>query len=110
MKKTISAFLSLILVVAISLLSSAFLSGEVNFEKTTIKSLNGIPLPPIKIYPDGDVNNDSTVNEQDAEWLAEYLVGIRELTDTNLKYSDYNKDGKIDVSDCVGIAIKAKQK
>lgn len=56
---------------------------------------------PILIY--GDTDNDGTVTENDATFLAKYIAGLEKSVSFDMRTADVNNDGTIDVCDCVYI-------
>jgi hypothetical protein len=52
----------------------------------------------------GDVNGDGKVDITDALFIAQYTVGLRTLTPTQLAAGDVNCDGKVDITDALFIA------
>ena len=52
----------------------------------------------------GDINGDGVISSSDAVLLAEYLVDLTELNETQLQAADINGDGLITSSDSVQLA------
>lgn len=50
-------------------------------------------------YETGDLNEDGNVDGTDAQLLADYLVGNRELSEAQLSRADINSDGSVDITD-----------
>lgn len=59
------------------------------------------PLPPLKHWRKGDLNNDGRVDTRDSFLIKKYILQLGKITD--LKYfedaADVNSDGKIDMKD-----------
>jgi len=47
----------------------------------------------------GDVNNDGDIDVRDVVLVMQYIIGLRNLTDDQLKAADVNGDGTVDVQD-----------
>lgn len=52
-------------------------------------------------YEMGDVNMDRQLDNTDATQLSKYIVSLVEFDDTQIKLSDVNGDGSINVSDLI---------
>ncbi|RLC70158.1 MAG: hypothetical protein DRI26_07680 [Chloroflexi bacterium] len=52
----------------------------------------------------GDVDGNGTVDITDARWVAEYVVGLRGLSDVQKQAADVNGDGAVDITDARCIA------
>lgn len=57
-------------------------------------------------YIDGDVNQNNTLDIEDATEIQKYLSGMKELNDIELKAADYNHDGQVDIADVTKIYFK----
>lgn len=124
MKKTVFCVLCLILALFVSSLSVTSFNTEnaktVSSEHSNGNSItapvkeasfapvggNDIPLPPVRIYKDGDVDLNGKIEKNDADLLADYLTHKIELNETQKSVADVNNDDKIDISDCVAIVFK----
>lgn len=52
----------------------------------------------------GDLNNDGYVTQADADLIGEYLVGVRTLTEEQLRRADVYGDGQISVNNARTVA------
>lgn len=67
--------------------------GLGGFELVTIHFGVELPLEP------GNVNGQGGIDATDVQCLMDYLLGMRELTENQLKAADFNQDGVVDVYD-----------
>jgi len=51
----------------------------------------------------GDVNNDGDIDVRDVVLVMQYIIGLRDLTEDQLKAADVNGDGTVDVLDVTKI-------
>lgn len=62
----------------------------------------GAKLPPCGQY--GDVDGDGYITQADVDMVADYLVGLIELSAEQLTRTDVNNDGIVDIGDMTLIA------
>jgi len=84
--------------------------SPLNLEVITLKDTSGISIPYItengtfNIILEGDTNLDGCVNIIDAMFIAQYVVGLRNLSQSQIIYADVNKDNTVNIIDAMKIA------
>ena len=77
--------------------------GFGGFELVTIHFGVELPLDP------GNVNGQGGIDATDVQCLMDYLLGMRELTENQLKAADFNQDGVVDVYDVQALYLYLTQ-
>jgi hypothetical protein len=98
--------------VVLKAVGTAGQTSPLNLTVTTLSDNNGNPIPAtvssgmfnISSVKKGDVTGDGKVDIVDALFIAQYTVGLRTLTPTQLAAGDVNCDGKVDITDALFIA------
>ena len=84
--------------------------SPLNLEVITLKDTSGISIPYItengtfNIILEGDTNLDGCVNIIDAMFIAQYVVGLRDFSQSQLISADVNKDNTVNIIDAMKIA------
>jgi len=116
MNKKLFPYLILFLVLSLSIGYSAF-SSTLNITGfvADVRVKKDVRITGVSVAPEtggntdvfyGDINLDGNVDEIDLNYLTKYIVGAIELSDEQLKRSDINGDGKIDIGDQANLKVQ----
>ncbi len=83
---------------------SMYLIGSEPLPITPTPTATPTPTPTPIVGVNGDVSGDGQVSVVDALFIAQYTVGTRTLTSTQLEAADVNGDGQVTIVDALFIA------
>ena len=61
------------------------------------------PTVPLSHGGRGDVNGDGLISILDATLIQQYLAGLLDLSDTDIKWADFNCNGVVNIDDATGL-------